>query len=363
MTGKCIHGNAVEERSEELKAVLEKYMVRPQADKPAPKVEAPGSDFSDEEALRKMFSSKQGEKAKDLWEGNIPDGKTHSEADMAFAEICAFWCGGDIQQMDRLFRQSGLMRDKWDRPQSGSTYGYITLEKAVRNCTAFYQPVRTAPAEDFNDVLHKLEELNPPDNIRYRSGDIGFGRLLADVFKDIARFVPERKKWFVYDGKRWAADIAGLMIMELSKDLADALLIYTASIKDEDKRKAFLEGGKRWQQRRYREIYIKEAQSVYPLSIKIFDTNPYLFNCDNATIDFSTGEAKPHSHLDYITMISPVKYDPEAYSERFIRFIDEVTSRDNARARFLQKSLGYGFTGLTIFECLFILLRISEFCD
>ena len=131
------------------------------------------------------------------------------------------------------------------------------------------------------------------------------------------------------------------MIMELSKDLADALLIYTASIKDEDKRKAFLEGSKRWQQRRYREIYIKEAQSVYPLSIKVFDTNPYLFNCDNATIDFSTGRAKEHSHLDYITMLSPVKYDPEAYSERFIRFIDEVTSRDNARARFLQKSLGY----------------------
>lgn len=78
------------------------------------------------------------------------------------------------------------MRDKWDRPQSGSTYGYITLEKAVRNCTAFYQPIRTALAEDFNNVLHKLEKLNPLDNIRYRSGDIGFGRLLANVFKDIA---------------------------------------------------------------------------------------------------------------------------------------------------------------------------------
>lgn len=355
MTGKCIHGNAIEERSEELKAVLEKYMVRPQADKPIPKVEAPGSYFSDEEALRKMFASKQGEKARELWEGNIPDGKTHSEADMAFAEICAFWCGGDIEQMDRLFRQSGLMRDKWDRPQSGSTYGYITLEKAVCNCTAFYQPIRTAPAEDFNDVLHKLEELNPLDNIRYRSGDIGFGRLLADVFKDIARFVPERKKWFVYDGKRWAADTAGLMIMELSKDLADALLIYTSSIKDEDKRKAFLEGSKRWQQRRYREIYIKEAQSVYPLSMEVFDTNPYLFNCDNATVDFSNGKAKAHSHLDYITKISPVIYDPEAYSERFIRFVDEVTCRDKARARFLQKSLSYGFTGLTFLECLFIL--------
>ena len=67
MTGKCIHGNAIEERSEELKAVLEKYMVRPQANKPAPQAEAPGSYFSDEEALLKMFASKQGDKARDLW--------------------------------------------------------------------------------------------------------------------------------------------------------------------------------------------------------------------------------------------------------------------------------------------------------
>ena len=33
--------------------------------------------------------------------------------------------------MDSLFRQSGLMREKWDRPQSGSTYGALTIQNAV----------------------------------------------------------------------------------------------------------------------------------------------------------------------------------------------------------------------------------------
>ena len=32
--------------------------------------------------------------------------------------------------MDTLFRQSGLTRPKWDRPQSGSTYGQITIRNA-----------------------------------------------------------------------------------------------------------------------------------------------------------------------------------------------------------------------------------------
>ena len=355
MTGKCIHGTEVMERTEQLKSVLEKYMVRPQADVTLPKVTAPGSFLSDSSVIAKMQTSKQGEKAKALWDGSIPDGKSHSEADMALAEILAFWCGGDIEQMDRLFRQSGLMRDKWDRPQSGSTYGWLTLEKAVRNCTAFYSPVLTPAEADFNDVLEKLTELEPLNSPRYRSGDIGYGRLFADVFKDIARYVPERKKWFVYDGKRWAADIAGLMVMELAKDMADAMLVYAATIKDEDKRKAFLEGAMKWQQRRFRETYIKEAQGVYPLSMGTFDQDVYLFNCDNATIDLRTGRARPHSNRDFITMISPVVFDPEAYSERFLQFIDEVMCQNTANAKFLQKCLGYGLSGLTSYECMFIL--------
>ena len=94
---------------------------------------------------------------------------------MALAEILAFWCGGDTEQMDRLFRQSGLMRDKWDRVRSGSTYGMLTLTKAVKKCSAFYSPMMTTADEDFNDILARLTEFNLLKNIRYRSGDIGYG--------------------------------------------------------------------------------------------------------------------------------------------------------------------------------------------
>ena len=33
--------------------------------------------------------------------------------------------------MDRIMRKSGLMRDKWDRPTAGSTYGRDTITKAI----------------------------------------------------------------------------------------------------------------------------------------------------------------------------------------------------------------------------------------
>ena len=91
----------------------------------------------------KASASRQGEKFKALWNGEIPEGKTHSEADLSLCTILAFWCGGDTEQMDRLFRKSKLMRDKWDRED----YRTATLENAVLNTSEFYTPFIPSSAE------------------------------------------------------------------------------------------------------------------------------------------------------------------------------------------------------------------------
>lgn len=208
---------------------------------------------------------------------------------------------------------------------------------------------------DFNDILQTLIHFDPVNDQRYRGGDIGFGRLFADVYKSIARYVPERKKWYVYDGSRWAADIGSLKAMELCKDLADSLMIYTLSLKDEAVRMNYLNESRKWQQRRFREIYLKEAQSVYPDSMEEFDADRYLFNCKNGTLDLRTMVFRAHDPKDKLTKMSPVEYDPSAACQRFEQFIDEIMSGDKENTRFLQKALGYAISGDTRFECMFIL--------
>ena len=42
----------------------------------------------------------------------------------------AFWTR-DPDQLDRLFRQSGLMRAKWDTKHGAQTYGHMTIAKAL----------------------------------------------------------------------------------------------------------------------------------------------------------------------------------------------------------------------------------------
>lgn len=351
LTGNGIREVGIGKRSEALHAVAEKYMRRPQKEQTERVQNAPpGSFLSDDAVLSAARNARNGEAFVRLWDGDITGYASASEADLALCTRLAFFCGGDTDQMDKLFRRSALYRDKWER----ADYRETTLRKAVDGCTDFYKPIRTSAEADFNGTLTVLQRLDVIGNARYSENDIGFGRLFADVFRDIARYAEDRKRWFVYDGSRWAADTAGLRVTELGKDLADALLLYAASLHDEDQREKILRWCKKWVQRRYRDIYIREAQSVYPMVMLLFDTDPYLFNCSNCTVDLRTGETHDHTPADMITKVSPVVFDPGALSERWERFIDEIMSGEREKARFLQKTLGYGLTGDTRYECMFI---------
>ena len=44
--------------------------------------------------------------------------------------------------------------------------------------------------------LARLEELRPDQNPRYAQSDIGNGNLFADYYRDTARYIPERKRWY-----------------------------------------------------------------------------------------------------------------------------------------------------------------------
>lgn len=89
LTGKAIQDADVNERRQRLQVVLDKYMKRPNGDVTAPTVVAPGSYLSDESVYAKASKSKQADKFNALWNGEIPEGKSPSEADMALAEILA----------------------------------------------------------------------------------------------------------------------------------------------------------------------------------------------------------------------------------------------------------------------------------
>ena len=60
--------------------------------------------------------------------------------------------GGDDGQIDRIFRSSGLMRDKWDRRLGDTTYGATTIQQAIAGCHETYRPIADGLCLHVNDT-------------------------------------------------------------------------------------------------------------------------------------------------------------------------------------------------------------------
>ena len=96
-------------------------------------------DLPDDTLIQKAMQAKNGQEFKALWEGSTSSyGGDDSAADMAFANMLAFWTGGNATQIGRIFSQSGLgQRAKWrDRPD----YRERTIQKAISDAHEFYVP-------------------------------------------------------------------------------------------------------------------------------------------------------------------------------------------------------------------------------
>ena len=372
VTGDEFRAGTVTRNDEALQNLLDTFMKRKM--QVSNRTVEPCSYLDDSQVIEHASRSESGEKFKALMDGRWEEGyDSQSDADMALVSILAFWCGNVEEQIDRIFRMSGLMRDKWDRQTGDRTYGQITIRNAVSTNDTIYTPIRdTEPAEaDFEDldeaetvpsfepdlskVTLTLEEMQPHTNPRYQRDEIGIGYAFADYFKPIARFDRERGIWYVFDGKVWQPDENALAVAELAKRLADRLYTFALQIKDEDTRNRYIKRVQKLQMRKNRRTMIEDAKSVYPVPHSIFDRNTDLFNCQNGTLNLTTGEFRPHDPADFLTLMSGITYDPKASCPRWTQFISEVMMNDSDLAAYLQKALGYALTGDTSLECLFIL--------
>ena len=99
--------------------------------------------LSDEQVLEKACSAQNAESFSSLWDGQWQSAYgSQSEADLALCCSLAFWTGKDPAQMDRLFRQSKLFREKWDtiHHADGATYGAETIQQALERTEDTYSP-------------------------------------------------------------------------------------------------------------------------------------------------------------------------------------------------------------------------------
>ena len=122
---------------EERQAEIEKLYAELFPQRPAYLWTPVAQHCSDERILER---ARQSEKFCKLYdEGDLAaHGNDWSAADLALVNLLCLYTGGNLQQVDRLFRKSSLMREKWDAPRSDSTYGAKTIERALERQGIFH---------------------------------------------------------------------------------------------------------------------------------------------------------------------------------------------------------------------------------
>jgi hypothetical protein len=125
----------IRDRSEELVAFHAQHFAEPTR---ARSTGNNGNDneLTDEEVIALAKGAKNAGKFEALWGGDTSGYASHSEADQALISLLAFYTQ-DENQLDSLYRQSALCREKWLKR---SDYRRSTIEKALSDLADTYTP-------------------------------------------------------------------------------------------------------------------------------------------------------------------------------------------------------------------------------
>lgn len=120
--------------------------------------DAPASDYA---ILRRVFESVNGDRLRQLYEGFTSGYPSHSEADMALCSAFVFWTQ-NFEQIDRLFRGSGLYREKWDQYRGEDTYGVLTIKHVLQTVDAVFLWDIHSNNQSLNDKIQRFLKFGLP---------------------------------------------------------------------------------------------------------------------------------------------------------------------------------------------------------
>lgn len=353
MTGNSISEFAeITDCTEKIKSLHSKYLCNP----PKKSDVSPKNNtnicatLTENEILEKALSSKNNTKFARLYAGDFSDYNSQSEADYAFCNMLAFWCRGDIQLMDSIYRNSGLMREKWDRRTSGSTYGRLLLEKCANECSEFYLPNKSGN--------YSISVGNDEKQPMYTLDDTGNAQRMYDLCSEILRYCYVDKRWLYYDNGKWSYDNKGIVcsyadkVLERMKEELKTWAVHEEGKFLDDFRKHL----KKTRSNASKNAMIREFEHLVPIAPSELDTDSTLVNAQNGVISLENGEISGHSPEYCMTRMlgTSIPENPKK-PEKWLKFLDGIFSHDTALIRYVQKALGYCLSGLTSEQCVFFL--------
>ena len=187
-----------------------------------------------------------------------------------------------------------------------------------------------------------------------RFTDLGNARRFGQTFSDRLRFHPGLG-WHEWDGRRWYMDgsCAQGYAKQILLDQLEALVRAEEGF-DVDEIRHIVGSASASKIGAVVELAQSEGAIRMPRE-RLFDTDPWLLNCPNGTLNLQTGKLRKHRPGDLLSKLAGAEYQAEAKCPRWRKFVLEVFAKDDDLVGYLQRVLGYTLSGDTSEQCFFLL--------
>ncbi|MGW8890402.1 phage/plasmid primase, P4 family [Bacillus subtilis] len=368
-TGNSLDVGPVQERSEEIKSIFDKYLTEKEEVRPAStrsQSTSEISNLSNKEIWERMFNSKNGQSIQDLFNGQLINGD-HSSTDMALCNHLAFWTDKDASKMDSMFRESNLFREKWDRQHSadGATYGEMTIAAAIYSTGPTISDLMEQQEQPYEVYFSQLQASQVADTEEiidtppvFHLTELGNAERLVYYHGKNIRYCNELD-WLIWNGKMWEED-SKRQIEALTAQTLRAIYGEAKATEDGYRKKQLNDWAKKCERRNIRMNTILDTRPMVAVRKQELDSHKYLFNCENGVIDLKTGELLPHDRDFLFTKISSVAYQKDADCPNWKAFLESIFIDEQGQPNyeiidFMQKAIGYSLTGDTTEQVMFFL--------
>jgi P4 family phage/plasmid primase-like protien len=178
----------------------------------------------------------------------------------------------------------------------------------------------------------------------YELTDTGNGERFADEHGRNIRWVKKWGKFLVWTGRVWTIDERE----EISrKAQVTAKGIHADAARPEataDQQRKITRHAMASQNIQRLRGMVDAAKHRVAVSHEDFDSDPWLLNCQNGTVDLRTGGLREHKRADMITKVTPVEYVPAVEAPVFHSFLERIIPSAEVRV-YLQRAFGMALAG------------------
>lgn len=190
---------------------------------------------------------------------------------------------------------------------------------------------------------------------QYSKNDVGNAEALADFIQGRAVYCPQLRRWFTF-GRRWQRD-GSKQIHTMASNLSRHALREASAVQEDNARAEAVKRALCLGNRKTIENAIALAQTIPKVIVHVgqLDTDPWLIGVENGTLNLQTGQLVQTSVEAFVTRGLGTAFDPRATCPTWEGFIERVTRGHDGLAEFIQRSVGYSLTGLTVEHVFWVL--------